>query len=79
MKVLVMERRKEAPSKPDIRAALVEFQAQLEALSRRQRFTICRPKVMVRPPVSADKHDEENELRLLMRRGGEDVGADSNR
>jgi len=41
--------------KPDVRAALVEFQAQLEALYRRQRFKICRPIVTVRRSVSADK------------------------
>lgn len=54
MKLLVMERRKAASLKPDVRAALVEFQAQLEALYRRQRFTICRPKVMVGCSLFAD-------------------------
>jgi len=55
MKLLVMERRKVDSLKPDVRAALVEFQAQLEALYRRQRFKICRPIVTVRRSVSADK------------------------
>jgi len=76
MKVVVMEQRKKAASKQELRAALVEFQAQLEALYRRQRFKICRPKAAVRLSLNERK---KTDLCPRIGCGGEDASTDRNR
>jgi hypothetical protein len=78
MKLLRMQRREEANPEEDIRLALAEFQAQLVALHRRQRFTVCGPKANVRRPLSLQKREtKKHDPRLKIRCGDEDAGTDS--
>jgi len=79
MKLLMMQRREEAHPELDIHSTLAEFQAQLVALYRRQRFTVCGSKAAGRTPLAFQKpKTKKHNSPLKIRCGGEDGGADSN-